>query len=74
MKEIVCKCSRKIQDSFENMKEQVVCEISNQYWKYMFSNIVKGLREFDFIGAGDLTQNEWKKDVWFELQEKVWFE
>lgn len=36
------------------MKEQVVCEFSNQYWKCMLSNIMKILRENVFIGFGDL--------------------
>lgn len=30
-----------IQNSFGNVKEQVVFEFLNQYWKYVFSNIMK---------------------------------
>lgn len=32
----------------------VVCEISNKYWKYNFPNIMKGLRETEFICVRDI--------------------
>lgn len=74
MEEIICKCSQKIQNSFEKWRTGGFWVFKSFMEVCVFLSLWMIFREKIFLGVGDEAQNVVKKHVWFKSWTLEWFE